>query len=82
MIEKRASLNLAVLSALPNGKATEALLMRFSPREFEVLNKAFERSQGFRSRHAWLHEVLMKEARSLLAEEGVVLNAKTNLPDR
>jgi len=69
------------LQDLPNGKATEALLMRFNPRELELLNRAFNCVPGARSRHAWLHDVLMREVRKMMEEqEGVQIDPLTNLP--
>lgn len=69
------------LEDFPNGKATEALLMRFNPREFELLNRAFNHVSGARSRHAWIHDVLMREARTLMEQgEGIKIDSETNLP--
>lgn len=53
---------------LANGKATEAVLMRFNPREYEILNQAYELSGSFRSRHAWMHEIMMRTARKEIEE--------------
>ena len=69
------------LQSFPNGKATETLLMRFNPREFELLNRAFNHVAGARSRHAWLHDVLMREVRRMMEEEeGIEIDPSTNLP--
>lgn len=72
-------LNSGHLEELSNGKATESLQMRFNEREFEILNQAFSRSENHRSRHAWLVDVVMKEARCVLANQGVVIDPDTNL---
>lgn len=81
MHNKKESKYSGLWEELPNGKATESLLMRFNPREYELLNRAFSHVPKLRSRHAWLHDVLMTEARRILEqEEGKTIDPSTNLP--
>lgn len=67
------------LVELQNGKATESIQIRLNEREFEILNKAFSYCSGNRSRHAWLVKIVMSEARSVLNDNGIIINPKTNL---
>ncbi len=81
MHKKKANEAYDFLSELSNGKATESVLMRFNSREYELLNRAFNYVPKKRSRHSWLHDVLMSEARRIISEEeGRVIDPTTNLP--
>ena len=70
------------LESLQNGKATESVLMSFNQREYELLNRAFDYVPNIRSRHAWIHDVIMNEVRKVLKDDAELnINPETNLPE-